>query len=538
MMATFDERGDEPVSMWGENTAPGRSLPKPSCGGATLIRRAIWLFLGKTLAFLVSFVLPILLVRQMSQTEFGLYKQVFLAVNTMVTVLPLGFAMSAFYFLPRESSRRGQVIFNIAAFYLLAGAAAGLMLIFRPELLAALFASPELTDYAPEVGAVVLFWMASSFLEMVAVAHGEAYFAALFVAGAHLSRALLLLAAVLWVGSLRSLIHAALIHGILQTGALWLYLDSRFPGFWRRFDWTMLRSQLSYALPMGAAALLWIIQSDLHNYFVSHRFGAAAFAIYAIGCFQLPFIGILQESVGAVMILRVSELQKQGNVREILLLTARMMRKLALLLFPMYLFLLVTRREVIVFLFTGQYLASVPLFAINLTMIPLGMVATAYDPIIRAYPEHLPFLLMVRTVLGMFLLAGLWFGTEHFCLEGAIAAVVGVNIIERFVLGFKAGRVLGASWHHLSLFKDVGKLALASLAAGAVAAAVREWAVENDPFVILLLCGIAFGVTYVAAVLPLGVLTSEERGVIQQKIADASKWVSRRKRQCCLRTLR
>ena len=47
--------------------------------------------------------LPLILVRQMSQTEFGLYKQAFLVAGTVVTIFPLGFAMSAFYFLPREA---------------------------------------------------------------------------------------------------------------------------------------------------------------------------------------------------------------------------------------------------------------------------------------------------------------------------------------------------------------------------------------------------------------------------------------------------
>lgn len=482
--------------------------------------------LAKSVAFGVAFLLPVLLVRRMSQTEFGLYKQVFLAANTMITILPLGFTMSAFYFLPREPSKRSQVVFNIAAFYLLAGAAAGLALILRPELLTALFGSPELTDYGPEIGAVVFFWMASSFFEMLALANGEAYLAAVFVAGAHLSRGLLLLTAVLWAGSLRSLLHAALLHGILLTAALWICLCSRFPGFWRRFDWGLMRAQLRYTLPLGAAGLVWMVQLDLHMYFVSHRYGAGAFAVYAVGCFQLPLVGIFQESIASVMIARVSELRRQTDIPGILSLTARMMRKMALLLFPLSLFFFVTRREIIVFLFTEQYLASVPVFAINLGMIPLGIVAVGYDAVIRAYPEHFPFLLAARVILVAFLLAGLWLGTEHFGLEGAIAAVVCANAVERVVVGLKMGRVLGASWRHLALFKDVGKIAAASLAAGAVAAVVREWAAGGDPFAVLLLCGIGFGAAYAVAVLLLGVLTSEERKAVRQEMEHASGWVA------------
>jgi hypothetical protein len=42
-------------------------------------------------------------VRRLSQQDLGLYKQAFFVVTTAMNLLPLGFAMSAFYFLPREA---------------------------------------------------------------------------------------------------------------------------------------------------------------------------------------------------------------------------------------------------------------------------------------------------------------------------------------------------------------------------------------------------------------------------------------------------
>src|SRR2546429_8408417 len=79
----------------------------------SLTARAFWLIFAKTLAFGFGFVLPLLLVRRLSQTEFGLYKQAFLVVGTASGILPLSFSMSAFYFLPRERERRGAGVFHI-----------------------------------------------------------------------------------------------------------------------------------------------------------------------------------------------------------------------------------------------------------------------------------------------------------------------------------------------------------------------------------------------------------------------------------------
>lgn len=491
--------------------------------GRSLTKNAFWLTVAKTVAFCGTFLLPILLVRQLSQAEFGLYKQIFLAVNTMMAILPLGFAMSAFYFLPREPDRKGQVIFNIVSFYLFVGTISGMALVIWPGLLAVLFNSPELTGYGRLVGLVALLWTASSFFEMVAVAHGETYFGALFVVGSHLSRAAALLAAALGIGTLNALIYAALVHGVLQCGVLWAYLVSRFPGFWWHVDWQMMRRQFAYAMPLGIAGLLWMMQTDLHQYVVSHRFGPEAYAIYAIGIFQLPVLAILRESVGAVMIARVSELRNNGEIREILLLTARMMRKLAFLLLPMCAFLFVTRREFIEFLFTAEYLASVPLFTINLIMIPLSIISTAYDPIARAYPEHLSFLLKVRVAMVLLLVPALWYGTGHFGLEGAITAVVAISFVERVVLAGKARRILAVSWKDLPLLADIGKLALASLAAGGTAIMIRESIQDMGPFVTLLSCAVVFGTTYLLAVWLLGVPTPDERGMIRTRISGSRR---------------
>ncbi len=158
----------------------------------------------------------------------------------------------------------------------------------------------------------------------------------------------------LFFGTLRSLLAAAVLHGLIQSVVLACYLESRFAGFWRVFDWPVLRDQLSYAIPLGAAGLLMMVQTDLHNYFVSNHFGPARFAVYSIGTLQLPLMGLIWEATNSVLITRVSALQKRNANREIVLLVARAARKLAAVYFPVYVFLLVAGREFIEVLFTAQ----------------------------------------------------------------------------------------------------------------------------------------------------------------------------------------
>ncbi|HJR05849.1 MAG TPA: lipopolysaccharide biosynthesis protein [Pyrinomonadaceae bacterium] len=485
----------------------------------SLTARAAWVMLAKTLAFLFAFALPLLLVRRLDQTTFGLYKQVFLLVDTSVSMLALGFGMSAFYFLPREPERRHQVVFNILIFLTTIGGLTFLTLTLRPDLVVRLLNAPPLAELAPLVGLVIMLWMISYFLETVVVANQELKLASALIVGSRLTKSLFLITAAISFPSVRALVYAAILQGALQVLVLLVYLRSRFGRFWRGFEWAMMRRQIAYVLPLGISAEVFLAYSYLDNYFVSHRFDSATYAIYAIGCFNIPLVGILSDAIGQVMIPRLSYLQKENRRREIVELVARMMRKLAFVFLPLYAFLLVVARDFITLLFTKQYLAAWPIFAINLTLIPLAILASANDPVMRAYAEHRFFLLRVRVALLVVFVCAVWFGVGRFGLVGAITAAIAVNFLERIITAHKAARILGVRAADAALFKDVGKLAAAAMVAGLAAWLLRAFLVDARPFFVVAACGAVFSIVYLAAVVLFDVPTAEERARVRQKLS-------------------
>ncbi|HEX7086287.1 MAG TPA: lipopolysaccharide biosynthesis protein [Vicinamibacterales bacterium] len=471
---------------------------------------ALWLLVGKTLGYAVMFLLPVLLVRRLSQHDFGVYKQLFLVISTAVMLLPLGFGMSAYYFLPRLRVRRERVALNILLVHAALSGAAAALLIVRPGMLVTLFGDPQLVGYAPLIGLVILLWIPSSCLETLAVANGEPRIAASSIVLLQLSKAVCLwVAAFVW-GTVHAVVLAAAVHGVVQSTALAVYVWSRFPGVWRAWDRGMLRAQLTYALPLGAAGLLYWVQVDLHKYLVAHRFDAATFAIYAIGCFEMPLLGIMNESVGSVLIPRVSQLQKDGRRTAIIRLAAEAMRKLAFVYFPLFALLAVAGEELIAVLFTTQYLAAWPIFAINILLIPFSIPTTACDAVIRAYAEHRFFLVRMRVVSTVLMVGALWFGLRYFGLIGAISVVVGTNLLERLLIAWKAARVLQVSRGDAPLLGDVGKVTVAATAAGLAAAAMKVAMVGASPAAILVACAVVAGIVYAAFVLALRVPRTEE----------------------------
>src|SRR5437870_2610591 len=278
-----------------------------------------------------------------------------------------------------------------------------------------------------------------------------------------------------------------------------------------------MRAQLGYALPLGAAAILSMAQLDLHNYFVARSFDAATFAIYAVGCFQLPCLQIVAASVGGGMIPAVGRLQLEGERREIVELLARMVRMLAALYFPLYACLLVVGREFVTVLFTESYRGSWPIFAVNLTLIPLGILTSACDPVLRAYPAYTSILVRIRVALVAVLVLGLWSVTARHWLLGAIVVMVSVNAVDRVAVSLMLARVLKVTGRDLARFGDVAKLAAAAAVAGVIAAVVRLLVGAGGALVVLAASGAAFATVYVVSVWALGGVTVAERDALRRR---------------------
>ena len=247
-----------------------------------------------------------------------------------MNLLPGGFALSASSFLPREPERQPAVIANILAFMAATSGLGAILLMAWPGFVVWLFGTPELAGLGRLLGPVVLLWTVGSFLEFITVALQDMRASTGFIVLAQFSKTTLLMGAAAFVGTVESLVVAALLQGVVQITVMVLYLRRRFPRFWRAVDWPLLRRQGAYALPLGLSSLVILLQDSLHHLFVSHAFGAAGYAIYSVGVTPLPLVGILRESAGAVMLPRINISRARTAKAQILALVARAARKLAL----------------------------------------------------------------------------------------------------------------------------------------------------------------------------------------------------------------
>ena len=432
----------------------------------SLKTQSAWLLTAKLIGYFFAFLLPFLVVRVLSQEQVGTYRLIFQVIVDTAGILPLGFSLSVYYFLSRSPENRARTILNILLFNFVMGGIAFAILFFYPQILGTVLQSEEMTRLAPKAGIVIWLWIFGLFLEIVAVANQEPKVATTFIILSQFTKTLFMTTAVVVFGTVDAILVAAMVQAGLQISILLWYLSSRFPRFWNSFKSKFFKRQLVYALPFGFAGVLWILQSNIHNYFVGASFGEAQYAIYAIGCFEFPLITMLYESISSVMIPRMSKLQSAGETKKIIETAISAMNKVALTFLPIFAFLMILATPLFITLFTEKYVESVPIFRINILLLPVYILLL--DPIARAYEEVGRFLLKFRAVLLAAIVVALWFGVQYFDLRGMIAIVVASVVVERIVTFLKLRSILDLRLEHVHLLKTIGKTAVATIISAAI----------------------------------------------------------------------
>ena len=286
---------------------------------------------GRSVGFAVTFFIPVVLVRLLDQTDFGTYKQIFLIAGTLYVVGQLGMAESLFYFLPLSPRQGARFVANSLLALVLGGFGSLAVLELGGGAVSRWLSNGALSRYAPAVGVYLVFMQVSAVLEIVMISRKRYAWASYAYVALDVLRMALLVVPVLVIHRLEWLLMGAVVFAVIRCAtALW-YVWREFDGALRP-DAALLRRQLAYAVPFQLSAIVEILQGNLHNYAVSHYFDAATFAIYSVGCLQIPLVDFVLNSVSNVMMVRMAEEIRDGRGRAAAAVWRDTTRRLALVL--------------------------------------------------------------------------------------------------------------------------------------------------------------------------------------------------------------
>ena len=451
------------------------ALPEKGLANGTedsFATRTLWLSVARMSALVLSFLLPFLLARRLSNTEFGLYKQAFQVLTTGVSLLGLQVSGGLYSFIPRFPAKKAQVALNAVFFYVVIGGLVALWFTLWPRWIENAFRDGALlTPLMPWIGLSICLWLVASAFDSLMIADNDVKRAAVLSVVLQIIKTGFLLAAALLSGSIRTMVLAAVAFGAVQCALFAIYLFRRFGKLWQAPDVALFRMQIANALPFGLGAFAYSWQYDLHNYFVGHYFNAADYGIYANGCFQMPLLLVLLDSMDPVLMPEFARLDSLGQRHAIGELWLQAIRAMGLFFIPACVLMFVLRHELIVGLYSEKFAASVPIFAV--TLLNTVMLGNFTSAVMRTFDDMKNFrtklYLCLMPVTGLLLYGGVKFAG----LVGVMGAVVIVRAIDVSVTSYVLGKRLEMTLSDLRTLSPLLKTILACLPAALIVHLLR-----------------------------------------------------------------
>jgi O-antigen/teichoic acid export membrane protein len=149
------------------------ALPETTPRTESVLKPALLLMSGRTLAFTATFFIPVVLARIFEPAQFGTYKQLFLIYSSVYLIAQVGMASSLYYFLPHAPANAGGYVANSLCFLGATGLAGfGALMILRPKLVQWM-SNADLSRYAFWMGLYIFLMMVSATLEIVLISRGR-----------------------------------------------------------------------------------------------------------------------------------------------------------------------------------------------------------------------------------------------------------------------------------------------------------------------------------------------------------------------------
>ncbi len=449
----------------------------------SLWRSARPLVVGRAISAVVGLALPAVLARLLDRGQYGTYKQVYLVANLATYSLQLGLAQSLFYFIPRgrtDEERRPFIAQALVSLSLL-GVLTGSGLVAFGPFIARHFSNPDLGRLTLPVALLAGSLLASAPLEIGLTAQGKPEWSATALVVSDLVRVTAMLAAILTGHGLTGLVWAA----ALAALARWVATLVLFGGAFRSLPtWSSIKVQLAYALPFGVAVLLRQQQLQLHQVYIAARATPALFALYAVGCTQIPVVSLLYSPVSETLQVRLAALDRASETSKSAQLFVEAVEKLATAFLPLSALLIATARPVIEILFGAKYAAAAPVMRI--AVVAVAVQSLPVDAVLKARARTPTLFLTYAGKLAVTWPA-LAVGWTLDGMTGVIAAHVGVDLLSKLAQLLIVAVDLEVGMADLLGGRAMLRTIAAAMAGGTLGAAVTG--LVHEPLLACLLAG-------------------------------------------------
>lgn len=325
----------------------------------------------------------IVLARLLSQADFGTYRQLFLINQLLWAISFSAFPASLLFFAGRALGDAEKAAIVRQHLYIVSGLGflVFLTLLVSGPLIGLMLNNPEIVQLMPIFAVFPAAYMLSSLLGPSLIAKGATHLLPRLTGGLALINSIPVLLVAWMGGALQQIVGATALASIASAAVclgIILYKTSTA----HRLKSVNLRPILGYSFPLLATAALGLLGLRLDQIAVSHFFGPAVFAIYAVGAFELPIYSLVKSSSASVLLPELSQAVREQNWSRVLSIWQDMQWKNAAMIMPVSAGLFVYSHEFVEVLFGHEYSEAAPIFAVFTLLGPVR--ATTFNLVLRA----------------------------------------------------------------------------------------------------------------------------------------------------------
>ena len=303
-----------------------------------------------------GFVMPLVLIRVMSQSDYGVFSQFITIFTVMYMMLGAGIHANLFYFYP-TSERRGVCVGN--TLFLLLAACVFFAWFMLPPAQRLLFGESDLSAYGSLVVLCFLLAIPLNMVSPLAIVREDKLLAVLLPGGFAFARIAVVVCAMMWWGSLKAVFVSLVVFqgAVFALVVVYALMEGRLS-----IDRDLMRRQLSYALPFGVAAGLQLLLFYFDKLLCVRYVTSVDYAIYCVAFMSIPGVNQVCDSLCQVNIVNMTKCHQANEAWGVVSNYHGFVTKTLSFATPLILSVCVFSEEIMGFLFTERDVGSAPFF--------------------------------------------------------------------------------------------------------------------------------------------------------------------------------
>lgn len=403
-----------------------------------LKRQAFFLTSARLFEAIVQLFIPIVLIRLINSEEFGMYRLLWLTINTIMVLAPLGIPASLLYFFPNFNSReKNKYLVQTILFLFISGAIVAIIIApwnpYLPTSIKNILAGNELL-----VPFFLFLWIVTHALDFIPNALQENIQQAVITIFLTILRSTLIISAAIMHGDLHHIILSLVIFVYAKYIILIIYIAMKFDARLTDFSIVSFKNQFTYSFPFGITNLVYALRKQGEQWIVAFLFAPSLFGAFSLAAMVILPFDIIRSSISNVIMPRMSLAFAQGN-KELSVEYNKLFNIVVnLICFPLLVYIYVFCEEIVVILFGDQFKSTTPVLYVYLIQMFLTLEVGNLMRILeqgKAAFKYNSYVLFISLPLSFFF-------SNQFGLPGAAIGGVTGGVIVLFVELVRISRVI------------------------------------------------------------------------------------------------